>query len=722
LGEATTSKIVSEKEAEQTQAAPRLLLRLQSGLQNEGRLWQKTFTAPGLYILLFGALLAFTLAWQTGFNYKINPASNFRLDEPFFQNFNSREETTGSDKFTYRWTRGESALEFKGLGKRDYGLRLRLQPGQNNNPNLGLTVFANETLIGNYKIEPGPKDYDFTVPASAITGTKGDLRLVLKTTPFQAGNDPRELGLVFMSAEVQARPTTFTLPPVTQLGYLLATVLLTYLIVTRAGFGGWVGAGVGGMVAAILAYGIATPARPWLTVFTQELTFAFGLSLLALVLLDIPLRRVWEQNWERAWVLSIFGLALAIRLAGAFHPFMQMVDIGFHNNRYLLFWEQGQYFQKIESQEWGGRLTYYPTAMYAVIGLFRWLVPDTILLLKIWMVLFDTTRVLLIFYLVKRAVGDGRAAVLSAFFMVTTPVALLSIGYGQVSNLYGEWLLLVGLCLLVVKYDQLRRWPYFVTLTAVLLASFLQHPGIIILSGAAFLLIIILLALRRENRKGAKFAFAAYFLALALSIALYHYATIADMLPQAFSTLGNKVSGAAAPNGKCVGGIQVGGSVDDRRLGLIQKCVKTPGEWFSGGLAGFLAEARVYFNLIPLLMLPWTLYWLWRTGRKGSEPIEPDDNDELRIARRRVFWAGIAWIMVAVFYALLGWTLNLYVRYSLFLLPFAAIGAGVFLARLWKRHEWAGKLLTLAISAYFLVTILALWYDRIIFRSTELRP
>jgi hypothetical protein len=711
------SKVIAKPE-KTVISSNKIRLWLVSSWRDEMSLWRKALSAPALYLLALVTVGVFVLAWQPGWNYNLDQNSHFRLDEPFVSKFNGREPTNPTPNVpNSRWTRGESYLNFMGVGKHEYGLRLKLQPGGNPNPNLDLYVYANETLIGYYKIDSGKVDYDFVIPASAITGIYGDLRLTLKTTPFYPPDDPRELGLVFWGAEITAMGTSFTLPPVTQLLYLLTTVLLTYLIVTRAGFNGWVGFGTGATVLVVMAYVIATPARPWLTIFSAKLSFAFFLALLALALLDLPMRSVWQYRWERAWVLSFFGLALAIRFGGTLHPHIQMTDMGFHYNHFQMLWDKGLFFQKIQSAEWGGKETYYPTTGYFMMGLFQWLIPDVNLLQKFWMTAFDTSRALLAFYLVKKTVGDGRAAVFAAFFMVTIPVAWISIGFGQVSNMYGEWLMMVALCLVVVKYKQLNRPFYFVILTLTLLASFMQHPGVTILSGAVFLLFALVQWFRERN--GTKFLGLAYLLALVLSIAIYHRQTLVEMIPQALDTISSKVSGTATTTKGNL--LYVGGSVADPRLGLIRKPVNNFGDWLWGGLSGFWAEGQVYFNLIPLIFALWALWWLWNNGKNGLLPVETEDNIEFQEGRGRLLRVSLSWYAIASLFAILGWITNLYVRYSLFALPVVAVGAGIFSSRLWKRQGWSGKLLVLLIALFFVITILALWYDRVIFRSTELR-
>ncbi len=716
------NKIVEQQERTKTQEqgavlslAERMKRAGRGWLVDEGRLWGRALGSPALYGLLLVSLLVLGLAWQVPFSYKINPEGELNLDEPFLRNFNLIEHTPREqpDGFNYRWSRGEARLNFPGIGKHDYSLKLRM--ANEPNPSPDYFIYANETMVAAGKFEPGLKDYDFKIPAQAMMGKNGDLEVRIDVKSFQVKGDNRDLGFVFISAELRASEGGgLTIPPPVQLGYLLTAIGLVYLMCARAGFKGWTSGGVAMFFALVLAYVVATPgARIWLTIFTQQLVFAFGLALFFVVLVDIPLRRVWGGRSERAWVLSIFGLALAIKLAGVLHPQIYMVDIGFHKNNFTALWDDGQWFRKITSTEWGNRETYYPATSYLFSGLFQWLISDRLLLLKVWMVVVESTRALLVYYLVRRVTGDGRAATIAAFMMAVLPVAIISLSFGQVANLFGEWLILAALCLVIVKYEQLRQPLYFGALTLVLTATFIQHPGVILLAGTAFLLIIAFMRLTKTGRRGWLTLLACYMLAIVLSFGLYHWKTTQDMIPQALETITNKVNGVPAQKDAPL--LKVGGSVGDRRLGLKREAIDNFQDWFWGGLKGFWSEARVYYQVIPLLMLPWAFWWLWRTGKPDGLPIEPDDDDKKRLARRRLFWAGVAWFVVALIFALLGWTLNLYVRYSLFLLPFVAIGAGLFLGRLWKRQGWAGAALTFALSAYLTITTLAMYFDRVIY-------
>jgi hypothetical protein len=74
--------------------------------------------------------------------------------------------------------------------------------------------------------------------------------------------------------------------------------------------------------------------------------------------------------------------------------------------------------------------------------------------------------------------------------------------------------------------------------------------------------------------------------------------------------------------------------------------------------------------------------------------------------------AAAGWLLAVVVYALIGWSVNLYVRYALFALPVVGLGAAIVLSALWRRGR-AGPLLAGMMLVFFAAEALALWYYRI---------
>lgn len=698
--------------------------RASSALSNWGRyelrLWRPVFSGPAPYALLLALLLLFVLAWQVPFSYSFNADDELHLDQPFLKNFNAPEKAPNGPRF--RWSKNEGSLDFPGIGKRSYRLQLNIAAGPN--PNRHYVLYANKTKIAEAELNEAPQTYTFDIPAEAVSGKDGNLRVTLQVAGFTPKGDSRELGFVLFGAKLEPLGGGWTVPPPLQIGWMLGTMLLLYALLARAGFAAWRASAATFGLALVPAYVLATPgARIWLTVYSSQVAFAFGWALLMVVLLDIPMRRVWEAGWERRWVLSIFGLTLALRLTGLLHPQSgpSITDLGFHLHRYADLWQGGQWWYKITSAEWGNRDTYYPLTVYLLMGPFNWLFGgDTRLMQIFWIATFESSRVLLVYYLVKKATGEARSAVIAAFFMAALPVGMLSVAWGQVANLFGEWLILVALCLVVVKWEKLRHPAYFLTLAITILATFIVHPGEVLLSGLAFLALGLVLWLSRGSRKQARIMLAAFLLAVVLSFASYHWVTVQTMVPQALDSLNAKLHGGTVSKesaAKC-NGTKVSGQVEDARLGLPKQCIQ-------GGLADILPEGlktywreiRIYFAVFPVLMLPWGLWWLWRTSRPSAGP---EAFEKYAGSRRRLFWAGIVWTAIAVLFALVGLLVNLYVRYQLFMLPIVAIGAGLFLGQLWQRLDKMGRggvaaFLTFALGAWVALGTLALFLDRMIY-------
>lgn len=750
---------------------------------------------PALYGLLLGAALLISLAYQRTPLYAIAIGGAPEQDRPYIDDFHDSEATTpGNEQFRFRWTRGESVVRLPGLGARDYQLRLTLTGGPNPARTFRVAVNGNQLHGPHGSAEtpfgPGLQEYRFDLPAAFVAS--GDVVVLLAVAPFTPQGDSRDLGLALNRVEVAPEGGGLTLPAYAELAWLTAAVGLVFAVLARCGFGTRA-ALAGGALWALGEAGFIAFDRLWLTLLGSTIAWVLLAAGLLIAALDPPLARAWRRfGWaeERAggrrWLLALFGTVFVLRLCGVLHPHIFIYDIGFHVNRLINVAEEGQYVLKVKSAEWGNRYTYYPPTMYLVLAPLRFLLADKALLIKVFAVTLDSTRILLLYLLVRRATGSARAALLAGFFLAALPISILAYQWGIFSNLFGEWFVLAALCLVVLAYERLRQPAIGAALAAALFMAFVSHPGVILLSGAVFLAIVALFWIARETRGQAGVLAAIYAVALLLSFAAYHRQTVGEMLPQAWQMAQRVVLGAGAGAGteptKPTGlscqrdtsdaalKVQVGGPVFDPSLGLNPRCVHSWPDVLGGGLLGFWAEAVAYFRLLPLAAVPFALLWLrrrqaagtgrWRAGRRfvpaplalgagdaaparpvlatemavlstlgrvdaapmptqaavGSEPGggHAAGAEQATALQRRLFWCGIAWLVTAGGFAIVGLVLNLYVRYSLFLAPIAATCAGLFLARVWETGRW-GRLAVWAIALSFGLAGLALWYSRITF-------
>jgi hypothetical protein len=146
----------------------------------------------------------------------------------------------------------------------------------------------------------------------------------------------------------------------------------------------------------------------------------------------------------------------------------------------------------------------------------------------------------------------------------------------------------------------------------------------------------------------------------------------------------------------------VGGSVEDPVIGLFQREVDTFSDWLLWGLRGFWGEFQAYYKVWPLFAAAMGLALLWLAVRRGGLNVHA-----------RVLLAGAAgWLAAVVVLAVVGWSVNVYVRYMLFALPVVALGSGTLLAAMASRGRW-GLHLALLVVVFFAYEALVFWQYRI---------
>jgi hypothetical protein len=132
--------------------------------------------------------------------------------------------------------------------------------------------------------------------------------------------------------------------------------------------------------------------------------------------------------------------------------------------------------------------------------------------------------------------------------------------------------------------------------------------------------------------------------------------------------------------------------------------VNTRSAWFFGGLRGFWQEAQAYYRVWPLAGAFLGYVWLW--------PVRPVWSVRRAEPRRLLVLAAAGWALTVLLFLVVGWVMNLYVRYALFALPIVSLGAGILLAQIWRQGRTGGWL-TLMMLVFFAAEALALWQYRI---------
>jgi hypothetical protein len=628
-------------------------------------------------------------------------------DKGVVRNFYADERR--EDGYRYRWTRGTSWLALPAWGPGPY--RLTIEMGAPLNPRPSVTLLLNEVVLAEQALTGDFRPYTYEVPAALVAS--GDLTLTFRAATFSPPNDRRTLGVVVHRVTLEPTTTRPYRPPTGGLAAVAGLALLAYATLAAAGWAWRVSlAGAVGLAAAMA--GLLVWARPLLVPVLGELGWIGGLALGLTLLGRLGLAGLarWPRlrlpAGERAWLLTIVAAALLPRLAATFHPQMDIIDLGFHVNRYTDVVERGMIFLKIRSAEWGGRETTYSPTAYLAMAPLGWLIDDKHRMMRIFTVLLETSRALLVFALARWVAGGGRAALLATTLFVSLPLAAIVFSWGITSNLFGEWWATALLLTLTVGWRRLTRPAVAALAVVVATLALLSHPGVLLLT-AAWLGLLSGGAIagwlwrrwrgRAAPGDGRTVAAVALVTVLAgvLAVALFYRVDAAMMLEQGSATIGQRLSGAPAAATGQPRRWRVSGSVDDRSLGMAARYVTDWRQVPLEGARGYLQEAWAYYWFWPLpaAVVGWLL--LGGTGRG-----------------RRFRWLTLAWAAAAALFALVGLTINLYVRYMLFLLPVVCVLAGVALDRLAGRGR-AGLALTALLIAGALAGGLWFWHQRVVY-------
>ncbi len=677
-----------------SQRRQRFFGRLGNAARREGRTIWTSLRDPALGVLLPLAMLLFILAYQVVVPFSLQVGQ--QPDEVLLEGFNAPEESEGR---TFRWSMGESWLHLTGMGQAMYRVDLLLSafrpPDQ---PVPALRLLAGGQTLLETTAGPDRRVYSVLVPPEA--SRSGSLDLLLASDVFTPTGDARHLGVAL--EQVQVLPVGRPVGPAWDVmlwGGL--AVLLTVLLVGQLGWPRWVRLGAGLAVALALAALLAW-ARPFLVPGLPFLPLGLSVAWAALVLLRGVVGSVFERGGaalspraERA-LWTVFTFFLAVRLAGYLYPAVQTWDLCFHYNRLVYDVAQGNVFFTIQSTEWGNQETFYLPSMHLLLVPFWGFFGGRLVPFKLAAVFLDTSAALFVAYIARRLLGQGRAAVLAALLYLALPLSYIIFSWGIVSNILGQWLLLLVLALLVSPAVRLSRARSWLTAAGLLIPSALSHPGAVQLM-AVFLGLLLVVAwvvpLPQLQRPAAVRWIGAGLAVGILAVVIYYSFFVGTMLGS-LQKMGQPQDDGEPPTE----GILVRGPLLDADLGLRPVRVATWAEAVRAGIAEVAAEARAYYHGWP--------FYLALAALAG-----------LALERRplAVRIIGLA-VLVALFFAVVGLATNLYVRYGYFLLPFVAIGAAWWLSRL-PRLGRVGQVILSLVILILVSQGLLFWVQHILYYS-----
>ncbi|WP_129674130.1 hypothetical protein [Candidatus Chloroploca sp. Khr17] len=647
--------------------------------------------------LLAAALTLWIFAYQVPFRQVIHVGGEVTTqrrfdDQPFLLRVNGSEpadrvadpdqpeawlwwwevlERTGGR--SYRWTTAESTLLVPGVGGQTYLVEL-VAGGQ---PGGVMTTW--ETGEGRrttlFLPEGGPRRYLLL----AATEGNGDLRIIMRTPPFEAPGDRRELGFVLYDLRLQGVDQGLHTPAWPQLLWLGVALLALYAWVLAAG------AGRSGAVALASLGMLAAAAtliwqRPALTLFTSLIAQLTLIGATATLLAAWAARSFGERHRLVAGLAPVVGLvtaAFALRMAGMLHPHALYSDTMLQANK-LFEASLGQIFMTAGlPTATGGGVGPYPPAPFLVMMPAMLLVESSaanrILIVQTGTALLDSLVMVALWVMLRHAGYRQRVALLALTGYLLPVTALESFSVGELANLSGQALAIPLLLLLALGAGARptgpvsRPAPALVSLLGVALAvALVAHSGVTLSIGAvmAAAWLIALLDYLRQHDGPFNLMRLSLVAALALGFVLVFYYTA----PVYLASLRERGGGEAV-----------------RGMGLPAIMVDT-----ARGILGLAPPGRrsiaIPFVLSLAALGGLALIWAQRHLQPRARALR---------ATLLVWWLGTLLTQGLLLVADQG------VRWGLFLYPALCLSAGLLLGAFWQRGR-AGRLVSSLMVAYII--------------------
>lgn len=644
--------------------------------------------------LVLATLFAVTAAYQFDTPYEIRVGGYY--DRVYIQGFHERETLIPGGETEFRWSRGWASLAFPGVGARDRILALRLdgtRPAGFPLPEVRLSACGHFLAL----VQAGPtwQEYRLWLPASACAG--GTVRLELETDTFSparqgAGNDPRELGVAISRAVLLPARSPFSpaWPAWDQGGWSLLFIISLYLGFVWLGLKPPWAALLAALPLAPLAWGLAIH-RLWTTIYTSRLTTVALLGLFLLPLVGMIFRRLlaWGKvsMGERPFrfLLAVFWVGFLLKAGGLFYPFSVAIDLRWHlqraaeivDGRLAELYRPGAFSESVMPEEWGTEKPLIPYSPFyhltaALFFFLPWRPYDTANVLS---VLLDLSRPLLLYFLARRLGLDERTGVWAGLLYALLPATFLLHSWGNIPTTTGLWWTLAATCYLVGAWERLRHIRTWAGLVFFLLGALLYYTV-----AATFLVVflgilLVGLALNRQERHARPLGAVALALlaALGLATAIYYGQYIGPIAEKTIP--------------RFLESLRQGGA----GLGV------RPVSWPEYLLQHLLRLSGLSYGLIgPLALALGSTFLRWPEG-------------ETRPLRR---WVLLAWFGTALLFFLIGFRVDMVDKEIWFVLPAVALCAAMALEWLWRRGR-AGRVLVIGLLLFLAAASLYTWVFRL---------
>ncbi len=613
---------------------------------------------------------------------------------------------------TYRWSTGESSILLPSLGRGAWVINLSVVTGHPNGQLANARLLINGVPLVSLPDNLAPRRLSLLVPPDALRD--GSLSLDLRSYTY---NDPRPLGIFVSNVTVvpaRGGGMGAALPPLTGLGQALVVVLGMYASLSLA---------LGGAAAHVRGRGPSPTVWVVLGVATTLLLGGWALGAHRFPSSFMLPRLAWLAGWSvlltlavralTGWLFRISGMPLKprsgflslllivflvgywLKAVGMLYPYFSAIDVQWHMDR-VLWIIQGQLPKlyginsplndsTMPTAEWGANRPVIPySPWYHIFAtLFAFTPMPMAMAANMFSLLLDASRPILIALIARKAGLGTRAALIAAITYATLPVGFLLHIWGNVPTAFGLWLTLLAQTMIIVLWDRLDERGPLVTLSLVLLATFLIYTVTGVFMGVFLVGLSILIWLNglrggqwADLRTSLRPLWIASGVAIALALIIYYGQyippIIARTLPymQTVFTSGPQSVGVERPPFR------------DYILGFIPHLDYRiwPGDYLYYGIG------------IPLLFtLP----------------------GFIALRRQPLIWIVFAtWLSVALLFMLAGYRISMVDKQIFYMLPMMSVCWAVYADRIWQRGRW-GQAFVVAILALTLVTALNQWVMRI---------
>ena len=615
---------------------------------------------------------------------------------------------------TYRWSRDQSVISMPNLGRGAWTVELSLITVHPDGQPLNAQILANGQPLADLPESNLARRVRLFVPAELMGS--GDLELTIRSKTF---SDPRPLGVFFSEALVAPAGGASLgglLPPISSLGYGLVAVLGAYgtlaLLAGRpagkadktAGLRarGRVPWALIGIAAALLAGGGALALYRFPSGFMLPSLAGLAIFSLLLALLLRPLT-AWlfrlagdeAPAWAVGAMLIFLMISFWIKALGVIYPYFVAIDVHWHMTRAqwiidgqlpLLYGINSPLNEStMPTAEWGANRPIIPYSPYFHIfaTLYALLPFPMSFTANMVSLLLDSSRIVLIGLLARKAGLSWRGAILAGALYAALPVTYLLHSWGNVPTTFGLWLTLVANTLIIVAWERLKERGPLLALSLVLLATFLFYTVTGVFMGV-FLVVLTVLALLNARRGDA-------------------WAGLAQPLRPLWVSAGVAIAVAVI--------IYYGQYI----LPMIERTIPYMSTVFTRGPESVGVE-RPPFGQYMAAFVPHLDYRIWPGDYLYyglAIPLLYTIPGFLALQKRPAVWVGFAtWFSVAILFMLAGYRISMVDKQLFYILPIICVCWAVFAERYWERGGWL-RWTVIVTLVFSLISALDQWVLRI---------